>query len=94
MEKVFIFRHQHGGFVTSPVFKFKPTDDQLEALAAIADAQHGPGWAMACEVDLIVDNTVPEVGTTGSGAGSGDEGGQVSLSVFICDGVGHVEELP
>jgi hypothetical protein len=91
MAKAYIFRHQIGGFDTSRVFAQPPTDAQMEAMAKRADATFGEGWAVVAEVELVTDGTVPEMDPPSS---SGAQSNEITLPIFACSGIGHVEELP
>ena len=54
--KVFMFRHQHAGIVTSHVFSKSPTVEQIAPLKAEVERQHGrEGWGMIHEAELLSD---------------------------------------
>jgi hypothetical protein len=88
MQSAFIFRHQHGGFDTNFVFSKQPTDEQMSILSARADAIYGPGWSLASEVNVIDDDTVPDVDVPEPGI-PGAVSGLANLD-FVCSGVGSV----
>lgn len=89
MPVAFIFRHQHGGFDTSHVFLSRPTDEQMAALSARADSIHGVGWAIASEVTLIDDDTVPDVAVANTYTGDAGNSGKASVE-YVCSGSGSV----
>jgi hypothetical protein len=94
MSSVWLFRHQHCGFDSSIVFATKPTDEQMAALNAIADSRDRPGWAIAVEVELVIDGTVPvrEINTT---SGEPVNANEIAAKVgqYTMSAVGTVEEV-
>lgn len=62
----------------------------MAALSARADACHGVGWAIAADVTLIDDDSVPLVDVPDSGA-TGSNSGGASVDI-VCSGVGTVSE--
>jgi hypothetical protein len=92
MDSVYLFRHQHGGFDSSMVFATKPTDEQMAALNARADATFGPGWSLAVEVPLLTDATVLNFETSNADS---EDPGTANLGIeYSLSATGTVTEAP
>lgn len=59
--KVYMFRHQHAGIVTSHVFAQLPSGEQLSPLLEQATRVHGPGWIRVHEAEFIEGDAVPQI---------------------------------
>ena len=80
MAKVFMYRHQHAGIVTSHVFSKPPTDEQLAPIIAECERLHGrAGWGKIHEAEFLGDEVpsfpkresgparTPQFGASGTG---------------------------
>jgi len=81
--KVYMFRHQHAGIVTSHVFAAPPTDDQIAPIKAECERLHGrAGWGMIYEAEFMAtDADVPSFPERAP-AGGGDNAASVSAPVI------------
>lgn len=60
MAKVFMYRHQRAGIVTSHVFLERPSEEQIAPIKAEMERLHGrEGWGMIHEADLMGLGDVP-----------------------------------
>ncbi len=60
MAKVYLYRHQQAGIVTSHVFASPPTDAQIAPIKAEMERLHGrEGWGMIFEAELMGPEDVP-----------------------------------
>jgi hypothetical protein len=92
MATAYLFRHQHGGVLTRFAFLHPPTDEQMAALGANADAIYGIGWATAVEIEIVEGDAVPELEPVESG--SGEPGaGIAGAELMVGSGIGHVGNI-
>lgn len=89
-KKIFMFRHQKGGTVTSHAFTSKPTAEQVAPLIAECERLHGKsGWGMVHELLLLDDSEIPDVPQPSSNARP-----DASTSNFVVRGTGTVTAAP
>lgn len=60
MAKVYMFRHQKAGIVTSHVFTSPPTSQQIAPIKAEVERLHGrEGWGAVHEAELMGPEELP-----------------------------------
>lgn len=68
MAKVYMFRHQHAGIVTSHAFTEPPTPAQIAPLRAECERLHGrEGWGMIHEAELLGADKIPSIPVRATG---------------------------